>query len=127
MQLDCTDIFQHFFPQARVLLDPSGASVAPIGSNEGTPVAHLSSGQKVIFDMGLRIAAARATGFNVLAIDDANKLAPSAREAMLRCLQASGCQVIMCTTADRIGGIPGAVVYSLTNPGVWGPTKVVRV
>ena len=127
LQFDCTDIFQLFFPQTRVLLDPSGASVAPIGSTEGTPVAHLSSGQKVIFDMGLRIAAARATGFGVLAIDDANKLAPSAREAMLRCLQASGCQVIMCTTADRIGGIPGAVVYSLTNPGVWGPTKVVRV
>ena len=127
LQFDCTAIFQEFFPQARVILDPSGASVAPIGSNDGTPVAQLSSGQKVIFDMGLRISAARSTGFNLLAVDDANKLAPAAREAMLKCLMASGCQVIMCATADKIGPIPGAVVYSVSNPGVWGPTTVERV
>ena len=127
LQFDCTDIFQQFFPQTRVILDPSGASVSPIGSNIGTPVAHLSSGQKVIFDMGLRIAAARSTGFNLLAIDDANKLAPAAREGMLKCLMASGCQVIMCTTADGAGKIPGAVVYRVSSPAMWGPTKVERV
>jgi DNA repair exonuclease SbcCD ATPase subunit len=127
LQFDCTAIFQEFFPQAHVILDPTGASVAPIGSSDGTPVDQLSSGQKVIFDMGLRIAAAKSTGFNLLAIDDANKLAPSAREGMRKCLMASGCQVIMCTTADKIGPIPGAVVYSVSNPGVWGPTTVERV
>jgi DNA repair exonuclease SbcCD ATPase subunit len=127
LQDDTTAIFQRFFPQAHVILDPSGASIAPLASNDGTPVAHLSSGQKVIFDMGLRIAAARVTGFNLLAMDDANKLAPRAREEMLKCLMASGCQVIMCTTADAVGKIPGAVVYSVSSPGVWGPTKVERV
>jgi DNA repair exonuclease SbcCD ATPase subunit len=127
LQFDCTAIFQEFFPQAHVILDPSGASVAPLGSQEGTPVAHISSGQKVIFDMGLRIAAAKATGFNLLAMDDANKLAPRGREAMLKTLMASGCQVIMCTTADGVGKIPGAVVYQVSSPGVWGPTSVQRI
>ena len=127
LQADCTAIFQRFFPASRVILDPAGAVVAPIGSSDGTPVAHLSSGQKVIFDIGLRIAAARATGFGVLAIDDANKLAPLARQAALECLQACGCQVIMCTTSDNVGKIAGAAVYRMSNPGVWGPTKVERI
>jgi len=127
LEMMATAVFADFFPQTHVILDPSGASVAPIGSNDGTPVAHLSSGQKVIFDMGLRIAAAKTTGFNLLAMDDANKLAPEARKAMLKALQACGCQVIMCTTSDKSGPIPGAVVYQVSSPGVWGPTKVERV
>ena len=127
LQAQCSLIFQEFFSQSHVILSPDGASVAPLGSQAGTPVAHLSSGQKVVFDAALRIAAAKSTGFNLLAIDDANKLAPSAREGLLRVLMASGCQVIMCTTADNVGRIPGAVVYKISNPSVWGPTKVERV
>lgn len=127
LQDDTTEIFQKFFPHAHVILSPEGASVAPIGSQDGTPVEHLSSGQKVIFDMGLRIAAARATGFGILAVDDANKLAPSAREVMLKILQSCGCQVIMCTTSDKIGPIPNTVVYRMENPGVWGPSTATKV
>lgn len=127
LQDETSRIFEAFFPGTHVILSPEGASVAPAGSSDGTPVAHLSGGQKVIFDVGLRIAAAKTTGFNLMAIDDANKLAPSARQKMLEALMKSGVQVIMCSTGDKIGAIPGATVYSLSNPSVWGPTKVERV
>ena len=121
LEVDAQEVIEKILPGEKLILSSSGASLS------GIPVSHLSSGQKVIFDCCLRIAAARNTGFNLLALDDASKLPVSTRARMFNALLASGCQVILCTTQDKIQVPAGVVAYQFSSPGVKGPTSVVRL
>lgn len=110
----------------QITSDPFGIRV------DGVPLSHLSSGQKVIVDAAIRVAAASATGAGVIAIDDANKLGDDLARKMFTALYNSGIQVIVCKTTDTKPGdawskqLDGERVtaYWAQNPSVIGPSHL---
>jgi len=88
----------------------------------------LSGGQKVVVEAALRVAAAKSSGLNIMALDDANKLGEKARQKMAGLLAGAGIQAIVCSTTEiePAGGIipPGMAIYWFQNPSIVGPTSV---
>lgn len=97
----------------------------------GVTARRLSSGQKLIFDAALRIAAAKATGLGMFAIDDSNRLDDPDRLLIQRLLGESGCQVFVCRTVDKLPA-PEALanlpeecgVYWFESPSITGATTI---
>ena len=60
----------------------------------------LSGGEKVVVEAALRLAAAKTSGLNLMALDDANKIGESERNKLAGILMKSGVQVILCSTTE---------------------------
>ena len=68
---------------------------------EGHELSRLSSGTRMLLELGLRVQAARLTGFNFLMIDDFMHMGEKVRGAVIEKLLASGVQAIIASTTDR--------------------------
>lgn len=68
----------------------------------GVDAQRLSSGQKVLFDIALRLAAAEFSGVGIVALDDAIRVNPAALEHFHKYNRAAA-QTILCVTADGQG------------------------
>jgi hypothetical protein len=97
----------------------------------GVNARRLSSGQKLVFDAALRVAAAKATGFGLFAVDDSNRLDDPNRDAIKKMLGASGCQVIVCRTIDKAPAPEALAKLPVDCAVIWfeaasmtGPTTV---
>jgi hypothetical protein len=97
----------------------------------GVNARRLSSGQKLVFDAALRVAAAKATGFGLFAVDDSNRLDDPNRSAIQEMLGASGCQVIVCRTIDKAPAPEALAKLPVDCAVIWfeaasmtGPTTV---
>jgi hypothetical protein len=126
-----------FLSEMKAILDKFGmANVeftpAPYSLRvSGVTARRLSSGQKLVFDAALRIAAAKATGFKLFAVDDSNRLDDPNRSAIQKMLGASGCQVIVCRTIDKppapemIAKLPADCgLFWMESGSITGPTSV---
>ena len=98
---------------------------------DGVLLGHLSSGQKIIADAAIRCAAAKVSGFGIVAVDDSNKLGERSSQELSKALYASGVQAIICKTTDFkppeevTAKMDGRVVtaYWATNPSISGPSS----
>ena len=85
----------------------------------------------MVFEAALRLAAAKTSGLNVMAIDDANKLGEKARNKLAQILGSSGVQVIICSTTEvkpPAGVFPkGMKVYWFESQGPTGPSRVTEI
>jgi DNA repair exonuclease SbcCD ATPase subunit len=92
--------------EVNAFMEPFGMGSARIESERfqvivgEVPCRRLSSGQKVILDAAIRVAAAKLSGVGVIAIDDSNKLGEELSKRLFRSLYGSGVQVITCKTTD---------------------------
>ena len=96
----------------------------------------LSGGQKVIMDAALRVAAAKQSGLQMLAVDDMNKVGEKMRQHLAHALGESGCQVFTCTTTEvkpqapegrkfsNNPDQPGVKVWWLSQENPDAPSKV---
>ena len=101
--------------------------------SEGLLPDQMSGGQRVVFEAALRLAAAKSSGLNIVALDDANKMNESARNKLAKIMGDSGVQVIICSTtesepkAPKGGFPPNMKVFWCENPSIVGPTNVREV
>jgi hypothetical protein len=87
----------HFFSGGVAFsLDPFGFSVGGIYADQ------LSGGEKVVLEAAMRQAAAKASGLNMMALDDANMLTQETRQKLAGVLMQSGVQVIICSMTDEV-------------------------
>jgi predicted ATPase len=78
----------------------------------GRPVAHLSEGEQLICDFGYRLALAKRTGLNFLALDATSRLGNTRTlELLLEVAAKEGVQIIATVTADNPMEIPGAKTF----------------
>ena len=54
----------------------------------------------MVVEAALRLAAAKTSGLNLMALDDANKIGESERNKLAGILMKSGVQVILCSTTE---------------------------
>lgn len=120
-------VWKQFYPETNVLASPEGVFVNQTPSQ--VAASYLSTGQKVILDAAIRIAAAKTTGFGVLAMDDGNKLPVEEVGKLFRILRESGLQVIFVQTTAAVPpkAPEGISVYRLSSESFFGPVKCERV
>ena len=104
-------------------LDPFGFSVGGIYADQ------ISGGQKIILEVALRQAAAKASGLNIFSVDDANMLTDSVRQKLAGVLMNDSVQCIVCSMTEKepVIGAPlpkNVKMYWLTSPSLIGPTTV---
>jgi recombinational DNA repair ATPase RecF len=124
----------HFVEEMQAILSEFGFeqveySNEPFGFfADGLGAEQLSGGQKVLLEAALRLAAAKASGLNIMALDDANKLGEKARNKLAGILLKAGVQVIICSTTEirpEPQKLPeGFKILWFTNESPIGPTVV---
>lgn len=124
-----------FVASMQSFLQPFGMSKVELSVEDmdfyvdGLSTAQLSGGQKVIVEAALRQAAAKESGFRIMALDDANMLLSDDRQKLSAALMGSGVQVIICSMTDAPPAVPAQLppnvkMYWFSSPGIHGPTSV---